>query len=160
MGSVTRRALVRRPIAEVAKLATDADVVLPIIGGFGKFEFITENPDGSAEWDVYLDVGTIHIGGRVLVEPPTGSTLAWHSLRGTRHYAHIDVDPVDGGTVVTMTITAEFGSFIAGWLTGMLADGILGRHIEAGLQQLRHQIEYGTDATRPRLAAPKPAATD
>lgn len=143
MGGVSRSVLIRRPVDEVAKIATDPDVALPIIGGFGAFDRIARNPDGSQEWDLYLDVGTIHVGGRVLVEPPSESTLAWRSRRGTRHSARLEVSPADGGALVTMSVTAEFAGMLAGWITSLLANGILARHIEAGLQQLRHHIEYG-----------------
>lgn len=143
MGAVKRSVLVRRPITEVAKRATDPDVVLPIIGGFGRFDRIARNPDESQEWDLYLEVGTIHVGGRVLVEPPSGYTMVWTSQRGTKHNARIEVAAVEDGALVTMSISVQFAGLVAGWATGLLANGILGRHIEAGLEQLRHHIEYG-----------------
>ncbi|MGD9620062.1 MAG: SRPBCC family protein [Mycolicibacterium sp.] len=144
MGTVTRSTLVRAGVDEVAKIATDPDVVFPIMGAFGRFECIQRHPDGSQEWDLYLDVGTIHAGGRVLVEPPSDCCLDWHSIRGIQHSAHIDVAPAADGATVTMTISIQFaGRLLAGWVTGLLADGILARHIEAGLQQMRHRIEYG-----------------
>lgn len=143
MGAVTRSVLIRRSIDEVAKVAVDAEVVLPIIGGFGRFDLIARHPDGSQEWDLYLNVGTIHVGGRVLVDPPDGSSLTWTSQRGTHQRGRIELAAVEAGTVVTMSVTAEFAGILTGWLTGVFANGILGRHIEAGLQQLRHHVEYG-----------------
>jgi hypothetical protein len=143
MGTVTRSALVRRPVDEVAKVAIDPDVVFPIMGAFGRFDLITRNPDGSQEWDLHIDVGTIHVGSRIRVEPPSEYTLVWRWLRGTRHHAHIEVSPAEDGATVTMAVTIQFAGFLAGWITGRLAQGILGRRIAAGLQQLRHHIEYG-----------------
>lgn len=143
MGGVTRSVLVHRPVDEVAKVATDPDVVFPIIGGFGRFDYISENPDGSQEWDLYLDVGTIHVGGRVRVDPPTANSIKWRSLRGTRHTARIEVTPAEGGALVSMSVNAYFAGLLAGWVTSVLASGIVARHIEAGLEQLRHHIEYG-----------------
>ncbi len=143
MGTVTRSVSVRRPVDEVAKVAIDPDVVLPIMGDFGRFDLITRNPDGSQEWDLHIDVGTIHVGSQIRVEPPSEYTLVWRWLRGTRHHAHIEVSPAEDGTTVTMAVTIQFAGLIAGWITGILAQGILGRRIEAGLQQLRHHIEYG-----------------
>jgi hypothetical protein len=136
--------LVRGDFGDIAKIATDPDVVFPIIGGFGRFEYIEPNDNGTEEWDLYLDVGTIHVGGRVVVEQPSERVLIWHSLRGTQHQARIEVAQAAGGATVSMTVAVELaGGFLAGWLTTVLAEGILGRHIEAGLQQLRHRIEYG-----------------
>jgi hypothetical protein len=142
MGTVTRSASVRRPVDEVAKVAIDPDVVFPIMGDFGRFDLITRNPDGSQEWDLHIDVGTIHVGSRIRVEPPSDHTLVWRWLRGTRHHAHIEVSQAEDGATVTMAVTIQFAGFLAGWITGILAQGILGRRIEAGLQQLRHHIEY------------------
>lgn len=142
MGTTARSVLVRRPVDEVATVATDPAVVLPIIGGFGRFEHIRSNPDGSEEWDLFTKVGTIHVGGRVLIERPQRNTLAWRSFRGTRHSGRIDVAAADDGAVVTMAVTVEFAGMVTGRLTFLLARDILGRRIEAGLQQLRHHIEY------------------
>lgn len=144
MGTVTRSTLVHASVDEVVKVATDPDVVFPIMGGFGRFECIDRHPDGSQEWDLYLDVGTIHAGGRVRVEAPSEHSLAWESVRGIQHSAHIEVSPATDGATVTMTISVQFsGRLLAGWATSLLADGILARNIEAGLQQMRHRIEYG-----------------
>ena len=38
------------------------------MGGFGRFDRIDRYSDGSQEWDLYLDVGSIHVGGRVAVD--------------------------------------------------------------------------------------------
>jgi hypothetical protein len=144
MGAVTRSVLVRGDFADIAKVATDPDVVFAIIGGFGRFENIEKDGNGSEQWDVYLDVGTIHVGGRVVVEQPSERVLIWHSLRGTHHHARIEASPAEGGAKVSMMISVELaGGLLAGWLTTVLAEGILARHIEAGLQELRHRIEYG-----------------
>lgn len=144
MGTVARSVLVRRSVDAVANVATDPEQVFPVMGAFGKFDLIGETPDGSQEWDLYVDVGTIHVGGRVLVEPPAGHVLAWRSRRGTRHSGRIEVSLAEAGALVTMSVTVEFAGLLAGWITGLLAQGILARHIDAGLEQLRHHIEYGT----------------
>ncbi|WP_421845209.1 SRPBCC family protein [Mycobacterium sp.] len=143
MRGVTRSVLVRRPVDEVAKVATDPELVFPIINGFGSFDLISRNPDGSQEWDIYLDVGAVHVGGRVLVEPPSGHAVAWRSQRGTRHSAQIEVASAEGGASVSMSVTVEFAGLLTGWITTFLANGILARRVEAGLQRLRHRIEYG-----------------
>ncbi|HTM83461.1 MAG TPA: SRPBCC family protein [Mycobacterium sp.] len=143
MAGVTRSVLVRSGLEEVTKVATDPAVVLPIIGSFGRFDFITRHPDRSEEWDLYLNVGTIHVGGRVRVAPPAAAELTWQALRGTQQNARIEVTPADDGARVTMSIAVQFAGALTGWLTGQLARGILARNIDAGLQQLRHHIEYG-----------------
>lgn len=148
MGTATRTVLVRRPLGEVVKVAIDPDVVLPIIGGFGRFERITANPDGSQEWDLFTDVGTIHVGGRVRVEPPQPDSLTWRSCRGTHHSGCIEVAAGRDDALVSMSVTVEFAGMLTGRLTFLLARDILGRRMDAGLEQLRHHIEYGGYPTR------------
>jgi hypothetical protein len=144
MGTVTRSTLVHAGVGEVARVATDPEVVFPIMGAFGRFDRVDRFPDGSQEWDLFLHVGTIHAGGRVLVAPPSEDSLEWQSVRGIQHEARIEVAPATGGTTVAMTISVRFsGRLLTGWVTGLLADSILARHIEAGLQQMRHRVEYG-----------------
>ncbi len=143
MATITKSVLVHRPVDEVAKAATDPAVVLPIVGGMGRSDLITRNSDGAEERDLYLVVGTIYVGGRVLVEPSSGDTLVWRSVRGTRHNARIHVTPAEAGALVTMSMTVEFAGMVTGRLTSALTRGILARHIEAGLEELRHRIEYG-----------------
>ncbi|HLR98701.1 SRPBCC family protein [Mycolicibacillus parakoreensis] len=143
MAGVTRAVRIASPVDDVAKIATDPAVVFPIMGSFGRFEFLTRNPDGSEEWDLYLNVGSIYVGGRVRVPPPSGAALRWQSLRGTRQWARIEVAPTPEGARVAMTMQVRFAGRLTGWLTGQLARGILARNMEAGLQQLRHHIEYG-----------------
>lgn len=144
MGTVTRSVRIRRPVDAVARVATDPEQAFGLIVAFGKFDPVARTPDGSQEWDLFLDVGTIHVGGRVLVEPPSGAILEWRSYRGTRHNGRLEVSPVEGGALVTMSVTVEFAGLLAGWVTSLLAQGILARRMEAGLEQLRHHIEYGT----------------
>jgi hypothetical protein len=83
------------------------------------------------------------VGSRIRVEPPSEHALDWRWIRGTRHHARVELSPAEGGTTVTMSVTIQFAGFLAGRMIGALAQGILGRRMEAGLQQLRHHIEYG-----------------
>jgi hypothetical protein len=143
MGTTSRSVLVRRPVEEVAKSATDPGVVLPALGALGRVSCLDRHPDGTQEWDLFVIVGTIHVGGRVLIENPSWDRMAWRSLRGKRHTARVDVAPADDGATITMSVTTEFAGALSGPLTGLLAGPILGRYLEATLEQLRHRIEYG-----------------
>lgn len=143
MSTITGSVLVRRGVDEVAEIATDPAVVFPIIGGFGRFDRIQCNGDGSQEWDLFLGIGTIHVGGRILVQPRSGNALTWHSLRGKSHRARIEVGPAAAGATVRLAVSTEFVGTLTGRLTELFARGILARHIDAGLQELRHHIEYG-----------------
>lgn len=138
------KVVVRRPLDVVAKVATDPGVMLPLVAGLGRFEFISDLGDGTEEWDMFLDIGAIHVGGRVLVvsEPPT---MRWHSLRGTRHSMLVEVSEHPNGAEVSMAMTVQLGGLVMGRLAERLARNIAGRHLVAGLEQLRHHLEYGPD---------------
>ena len=86
MSTTVRRSItIRRPVDEVAAIATDPRVVLPIIGGLGRFKELATDAEGFGEWDLFIDIGSVHVGGRVVVERPEPRRLTWHAIRGTRH---------------------------------------------------------------------------
>jgi hypothetical protein len=134
--------VVRRPFDVVAKVATDPGVLLPLVAGLGRFDFIRRAEDGTEEWDMFLDIGAIHVGGRVRVvsEPPE---LTWASVRGTRHSMRVEVTEHPDGAEVSMAMTVQLGGLVMGRLAERLARGIAGRHLVAGLEQLRHHLEFG-----------------
>jgi hypothetical protein len=140
--TATESIVVRRPLEEVAKIATDPGVLLPLVAGLGRFEFIERAQDGTEEWDMFLDIGAIHVGGRVQVvsAPPT---LSWQSVRGTRHSMVVEVSDHPDGSLVTMAMTVQLGGLLLGRAAELLARGIAGRHLVAGLEQLRHHLEFG-----------------
>jgi uncharacterized membrane protein len=145
MGTTVRRSItVHRPASEVVKVATDPLVVLPIIGGLGRFEQIDTDADGVGEWDLFLDVGSVHVGGRVVVERPDASRLTWHSVRGTHHQLELFVTDGEapGESTVTIAMSLQLAGFFTGRVAELLASGIMARHLEAGLQQLRHHLEF------------------
>ncbi len=141
--NVTESVLVRRPVDDVAPRATDPDVILPLISGLGRFSLITRRPDGTELWDVFLDVGSIHIGGRVEVPVPEPTVLYWESVRGTRHSCRLEVTDEGGDSRLSITMSLELaGGLLAARVAGFLAGGIVRRHLQAGLEQLRHHLEY------------------
>lgn len=140
--TATRSIVVRRPFDVVAKVATDPGVLLPLVAGLGRFEFIAADDDGTEEWDMFLDIGAVHVGGRVHVEPAT-PRLSWHSVRGTRHAMEVKVTEHPDGARVTMSMTVRLGGLVLGRMAEVLARGIAGRHLVAGLEQVRHHLEFG-----------------
>lgn len=142
--TVTRSITVRRAPTEAAKVATDPCVVLPIIGGLGRFEEIDTDANGLGEWDLFLDVGSVHVGGRVVVERPDFQRLTWHSIRGTRHQLELVVGEgaAPGESLVTIAMSLQLAGILLSRVAELLAAGIMARHLEAGLQQLRHHLEF------------------
>lgn len=138
---------VRRPAEVVAAVATDPSLLFPLMPGFGRFAPVGPGSrEDTEEWDVFLDVGTYNVGGRVEISRPDARTLRWSSLRGTRNdfTLHVEPDPehVDRCTL-TMTMGFSLSGLLVARIAALLARGIVVRHLEAGLEQLRHHLEYG-----------------
>ncbi|MEZ0578959.1 hypothetical protein [Nocardioides sp. MH1] len=140
--TATERIVVRRPLDVVAKVATDPGVMLPLVAGLGRFEFIERVADRIELWDMFLDIGAIHVGGRVEVVSDATS-MRWHSVRGTRHSMLVEVVEHPDGAEVSMAMTVQLGGLVMGRLAERMARGIAGRHLVAGLEQLRHHLEFG-----------------
>jgi hypothetical protein len=145
--TIVRAINVRRPYDEVAAFVTDPHCVLGAIPGFARFAFIgpardAGDPDAE-EWDVFLEVGTFHVGGRVLVTRPSVNRLEWRSLRGTQQHLSMVVEPLGDRARLTMTLRYTLQGLIVSRVSELLARGLVTRHVEAGLQQVRHQLEYG-----------------
>ena len=142
VAKISESSVVRRPLSDVAPVATDPHVLLPLIAGLGRFAFIADDPDGSQQWDMFLDIGAVHVGGRVRVVSGE-RTLAWRSERGTRHTMDVEVTDHDDGAQVSMRMDVHLGGLILGRAAEFIARGIAGRHLVAGLEQLRHHVEFG-----------------
>ncbi|KRF13935.1 hypothetical protein ASG90_14075 [Nocardioides sp. Soil797] len=136
--SVTESVVVRHPVAEVAALATDPERLLPMVDGIGRFDHVRDR-----EYDVFIDVGTIHVGGRVAVATPDDRTLVWQSVRGTENGFRLHVTEHPDGALVTATLRIKLYGLVMARVSEFLARGIVSRHLIAGLEQLRHGIEHG-----------------
>lgn len=137
--AVSRR--IRRPVDEVAKFVTDPHQSLPFITGVGRWKCVGEEGSGE-DWDVFITVGAIQIGGRVLITQPDPNRLCWKTTRGTEHTFEAVVEPADDGSVLTMTVTYNLSGQILARLTELLGRGILTRHLEAAAEEIRHHLEF------------------
>jgi carbon monoxide dehydrogenase subunit G len=140
---VSRSVTVRRDHEKVAAFVTDPHQVLPVVPGFGRFQHVGDGPEpGQEEWDVFLAVGTFHVGGRVLVSHPSVHSLEWRSVRGTVHSFAMTVEPVGEHSLLSMALTYTLSGLVTARLAELVARGITARHLEAGLEQIRHLLEH------------------
>ncbi|WP_182378736.1 SRPBCC family protein [Nocardioides sp. WS12] len=142
--TATVTATVGRPRDVVSAFATDPQQVLPLISGFGRFRFLGElDEPGHEEWEAFLDVGTLHIGGAIDIDRTADHHLAWVAVRGTRHTFDLIVEP-DGAdrSLVTMTMTITLSGLVMSRIAEQFARGIMHRHLDAAIQQLRHHLEW------------------
>ena len=154
--TIVRAINVRRSYDEVAAFVTDPHCVLGAIPGFARFAHIgpcADDADGE-EWDVFLEVGTFHVGGRVVVTRPSVNRLEWRSLRGTQQHFSMVVEPLGDHARLTMTLRYTLHGLVVSRVSELLARGLVTRHLEAGLQQVRHQLEYGDFEVAPQDRRP------
>ena len=86
---------VRRHVDDMAGFATDPHQCLPVMGGFARFRHVQDLPAPKhQEWEVFLHVGTLQMGGAVEVDLTRERHLIWRSVRGTRHTFDMAVEPV------------------------------------------------------------------
>ncbi len=152
--TTTATTIIDRPIAQVERFITDPRKCLPLMSGFGRFRFVEELPEKNhQEWDVFLQVGSLQVGGAVDVDLNRSRHLQWTSLRGTNHSFDLAVEPVNGQTLLTMQMTLSLRGLLMSKIAERLARNIMGRHLEAGVQELRHHLEWEQD--RPVIELPR-----
>jgi carbon monoxide dehydrogenase subunit G len=140
---IVRAINVRRPYAEVAAFVTDPAQSLAAIPGFARFAHQGPGESGGEEWDVFLEVGTFHVGGRVLITTPSPNRIQWSPLRGTASHFAMMVEPLGEHARLTMEMEYSLNGLLLARITELLVKGAVSRHLEAGLQEMRHQLEYG-----------------
>jgi hypothetical protein len=136
--SVTRR--IRRPADEASAFVTDMHKLVPEVSTFRRCEFISDSEDGQV-WDVFMQSGTIYLGGRVVASAEPGK-LSWRSLRGTRHTFEARVEEDRGETLLTLSLTFSLNGLGTAWFTELIGRGIVSRNLEAAAQEIRHHLEF------------------
>lgn len=134
---------IRRHVDEVAGFATDPHQCLPVMTGFGRFRYVQDLPAPKhQEWEVFLTVGTLQLGGGVEVDLTRERHLIWRSVRGTRHTFAMTVEPVGAHTLLTMRLSLSLSGLLMARAAERVARGIMQRHLEAGAEELRHHAEF------------------
>lgn len=144
MTTVTKTIRVHRPAPEMTAILEDPDQLMSIVSGFGRATYLRTRMDHSQEWDLFFQLGTMYIGGRVLVETTGSELLGWHSISGFTHSSRFTVRPC--GTAeceVEATTVLSLDGMLAARVAGLLVRGFIGRNLEATLESLRHYAEYG-----------------
>jgi hypothetical protein len=139
--SVSRH--IRRPVDECGAFITDPHKLLSTVSTLSRCRFIESCDDGEL-WDVFLDSGTVHLGGRVLIAPADGSRLHWRSVRGTRHSFEALAEPDGEGSRLTMSLRFSVTGLGVAWLSEMIGRGLVTRNLEAIAEEVRHHLEFET----------------
>jgi Polyketide cyclase / dehydrase and lipid transport len=137
--SVTRK--VKCPADEAGAFITDMHKLVSTVSGFKRCQFIGDGDDGQL-WDVFMQSGTIYVGGRVLVTQADKRRLSWQSVSGTRHSFDARVDDDDSGSRVTLTMSFTLGGRGVGIFSELVGRGIVSRTLEAGAEEIRHHLEF------------------
>lgn len=132
---------IRRAADEAGAFVTDPPGLFPKLSTFSRCRFVESVDDGEL-WDVYLNSGTIYLGGRVLIAPPDGSRLSWCSVQGTRHSFEAVVEPDGDGCRLTMTLTFSATGWGIARLSELIGRGLVSRNLEAAAEEIRHHLEF------------------
>jgi hypothetical protein len=136
--TVSRR--IRCPVDEAGAFVTNPHHLFPKLSTFSRCRFIEACDDGEL-WDVYMNSGTIYLGGRVLISS-SGGRLMWRSVRGTRHSFEALVEPDADDSRLTMTLTFSASGFAIAWISEMVGRGLVVRNLEAAAEEIRHHLEF------------------
>lgn len=128
--------VVRREPAVVLDFVTNPARLLPHMTGLGRFR----HHEGD-EWDAFLDIGTINVGGRIRIEDEVDG-LSWRSLRGTRHTFELVVSPEGEHSRIDLAINFRLAGLLLSRVAEVIGRGIAQRHLEAAAQQVRHHLEH------------------
>lgn len=137
--TVSRR--IRCPASQTGAFVTDPHELFPALSAFSRCRFIEACDDGEV-WDVYMDSGSIYLGGRVLITADDGARLSWRSVRGTRHSFELRVEPDGRGSRLTMTLTFSASGFGIGRISELIGRGLVTRNLEAAAEEIRHHLEF------------------
>jgi Polyketide cyclase / dehydrase and lipid transport len=137
--SVSRH--IRCPADEACAVVTDPRGLLSKIDTLSRCRFVEAEDDGEL-WDVYLDSGTVHLGGRVLIAPPDKDRLRWKSVRGTRHSFEALVEPDGENSLLTLSLTFSLTGLAVAWISEMIGRGLVARNLEAIAEEIRHRLEF------------------
>ena len=137
--SVTRH--ISCPFADTAGFVTDPHRLFEEVSVFSRCRFIQSRADGEL-WDVYLDSGTIQLGGRVLIATPTGSLLKWRAVQGTRHSFSALAESDGEGSRLTLTLTFTTTGLGIARLSEWVGRGLVSRNLDAAVEEIRHYLEF------------------
>lgn len=129
------------PLETSGGFITDPHALFPQVSTFSRCRFVKSHDDGEL-WDVYMDSGTIQLGGRVLITPPTGSLLKWRAVQGTRHSFAALIEPDGEGSRLTLTLTFSTTGLGVARLSEWLGRGLVSRNLEAAAEEIRHYLEF------------------
>lgn len=136
---------IRVPEAQARAVVTDPELLFECFSSTARFLKVDTMPDGQL-WDVFLNVSSYEVGSRVEVRRTAPNELQWESVRGADNNARITVepdrdDPAHSWVHVVLRFRLE-GKLLARFAMA-IAQPIVTRHVEAGLERLRHHLEYG-----------------
>lgn len=137
--SVSRH--IRCPVGEAGAFVTDPHKLFSTLSLFDRSRFIEAGDDGEL-WDVYMNSGTIYLGGQVVITSSEGNRLSWRSVRGTRHSFDAAVEPDGGGSRLTMTLTFSASGLGIGRISELIGRGLVSRNLTAAAEEVRHHLEF------------------
>lgn len=136
---------IKAPVEDVYKVVHDLPRLPDWFVGIEKWEPVgpAHASVGDRYW-ILLRVGAIAAGGRIVITEVTEPRqIAWESENGTKHTARITVTARDGGSNARIELAFELQGAVAARVIELISGGMVRRNLDATLEQLRHQCEFG-----------------
>ncbi|WP_182347839.1 hypothetical protein [Tomitella gaofuii] len=147
MSSMTRSVTVHRPLSASSAVLARPDEVMAVIADLGRTARVEDAGDGAEQWEVFILLGTMYVGGRVRIGQAGDGVLAWHSESGFHHHARFEAVADGDLSAIRLHFDFRIDGVFTGWLAARLVHGYIGRFADAVLESLRHRIEFGTSAS-------------
>lgn len=138
-------------IVREVEVARDASAAWRLVGDLSRYDEVLVGitrwePTGEDRYWVLMQVGSISTGGEVEVTVDDAARqVAWHSLRGTRHDAVLEV--LDDGSDrcrIRLRVRFELAGPV-GPLVTRATRPIVARNLVASLETARHLVEHELD---------------
>jgi acyl-CoA synthetase (AMP-forming)/AMP-acid ligase II/uncharacterized membrane protein len=145
---VEKQVTVDAPREEVWELISDPASYRRFMHNITRFEVKDEREKGcGARYSMRMRVGSADIGGLVeVVEFDEPRDMAWTSITGIDHRLRWRLrEAAEGGTRVTLRLSYDAPGGVLGVLSDRLGAPMVGRNLEASLQNLRRELEGGGD---------------
>lgn len=142
-------------IVREIEVGRGADAAWRVVGDLARYDEVLVGitrwePSGDGRYWVLMQVGSIATGGEVEVHvDDTSRTVSWHSLRGTRHEARLEVVE-DGPDRSRIRLEVDFRLVgVLAPLATRAARPIVERNLLASLETARHLVEHELDRPDP-----------
>jgi acyl-CoA synthetase (AMP-forming)/AMP-acid ligase II/uncharacterized membrane protein len=155
---IEKKCVIDAPREEIWELVSDPANYPRFMEGITRFEKEREDVEAGlgARYSMRMRVGSADVGGLVEVvewDPP--ADMAWTSITGVDQRGRWRLrETEDGRTRVTLRLSYGAPGGLLGALADRLSGPMVGKNLESSLENLRRELEGGSDVSEEGLSLP------